>query len=200
MNKQNINILLFAILFPIAILSAQRTIPSNMSFANESIKKSLKELNISEELHSNKSYHIQRSKSDNLSAFLSDVVSEYLEEGGHKTVFNGHGDNPETDLLLRIIEPILDLDVKGGKRTVAGEFTILLYSIEAGEINWGKEYSVIIAAEDNVGEKSARYLNSMAPGFLRIEKKAVFSGKKLEKVLALTVAGIITYLFYSIRG
>ena len=200
MNKQNINILLFAILFPFAILSAQRTIPSNMSFANESIKKSLKELNISEELRSNKSYHIQRSKSDSLSAFLSDVVSEYLKEGGHKTVFNGHGDNPETDLLLRIIEPILDLDVKGGKRRVAGEFTILLYSVEAGEINWGKEYSVIIAAEDNVGEKSAQYLNSMAPGFLRIEKKAVFSGKKLEKVLALTVAGIITYLFYSIRG
>jgi len=154
MNKQNINILLLAILFPFAILSAQRTIPSNRSFTNETIKESLKELNISEELHSDKTYHIQRSKSDSLSVFLSDVVSEYLKESGYKTVFNGHGDNPETDLLLRIIEPILDLDVKGGKRTVAGEFTILLYSIEAGEINWGKEYSVIIAAEDNVGEKS----------------------------------------------
>ncbi|TFB12627.1 hypothetical protein E3V33_05010 [Candidatus Marinimicrobia bacterium MT.SAG.4] len=200
MNKQNINIILFAILFPFAILSAQRTIPNNIAFATETIKNAINELKISEELRSDKTYHIQRSKSDSLSAFLSDVVSEYLKESGHKTVFNGHGDNPESDLLLRIIEPILDLDVKGGKRTVAGKFTILLYSVEAGEINWGKEYSVIVATEDNVDGMSMQYLNSSAPGFLRIEKKAVFSGKKLEKVLALTVAGIITYLFYSIRG
>ncbi|TFB12523.1 hypothetical protein E3V55_00270 [Candidatus Marinimicrobia bacterium MT.SAG.3] len=200
MNKQNINIILFVMLFPFSILSAQRTIPNNIAFATETIKNAINELKISEELRSDKTYHIQRSKSDSLSAFLSDVVSEYLKESGHKTVFNRHGDNPESDLLLRIIEPILDLDVKCDKRTVAGEFTILLYSVEAGEINWGKEYSVIIAAEDNVGGKSARYLNSSVPVFLRIEKKAAFSGKKLEKVLALTVVGIITYLFYSIRG
>ena len=191
---------ILAVLIQISILSAQNEIPNNVSFANESITAALNELEIFEELLSDRGYHIHRSKSDNLSAFMTDVVNKYLKENGFKAAVSNGGKNPETALFIRIIEPMLDLNVKGGDRTLDGEFILFLYSVERGKINWGEEYPVKIEGKDNVKGRSVIQLNNSAPDFLRVEKRAVFSGKKLEKVLAVTVAGIITYLFYSVRG
>ena len=200
MIKINTKILLLGALFPFSILSAQKEIPNNGAFATESINFALNELKMSEILLPGKTYHVQRSKSDSLSAFMTDVVYEYLRERGYKTVIDGKGDNPEIDLLIRIIEPMLNLSVKGDNRTVDGKFILLLYSIEAGKINWGKEYRVKIEGEDSVNGRSIKQLNISSPSFLQIRTESVFSGHTLEKVLAVTVAGIITYLFYSVRG
>ena len=200
MINLNINILLLAALVQISNLSAQKEIPNNASFTIESINYALNKSKIFEDLLSDKTYHIQRSKTDSLSAFVTDVVYEYMKERGFKTNINSSGDNPETGLFIRIIEPMLDLDVKGGDRRLDGEFILLLYSVEGGKINWGEEHAVKFEVEDSVEGRSVKQLNISAPDFLRAEKRATFSGKKLEKVLAATVAGIITYLFYSVRG
>ena len=200
MIKLNTKILLFAVLFPSSILSAQKEIPNNSGFATESINIALNKMKMSEKLLRNKIYNVQKSKSDSLSAFVAYVVYEYLKERGYKTAVDGKGDNPETDLFMRIIEPMINLDVKGGNRTLDGEFILLLYSIEAGKIDWGEEYPVKFEGEDSVEGRSIKQLNRSSPGFLRIREKSIFSGKTLEKVLAATVAGIITYLFYSVRG
>lgn len=200
MIKLDTKFLLFAALFPFSILLAQKEIPNNAAFATESINYALNELKMSEKLLPDKTYHVQKSKSDSLSAFVTYVVYEYLKERGYKAAVDGKGDNPETDLFMRIIEPMLNLDVKGGNRTLDGKFILLLYSIEAGKINWGEEYPVKFEGEDSVKGRSIKQLNKSSPGFLRIGNKSIFSGKTLEKVLAATVAGIITYLFYSVRG
>ena len=200
MIKLNTKFLLLAALFPFSILLAQKATPNHAAFATESINNALNELKMSEKLLPDKTYHVQKSNSDSLSAFVTYVVYEYLKERGYKTDVDGKGDNPETDLFMRIIEPKLNLDVKDGNRTLDGEFILLLYSIEAGKIIWGEEYQVKIQGEDSVKGRSIRQLNKSSPGFLRTGKKPIFSGKTLEKVLAATVAGIITYLFYSVRG
>lgn len=200
MNKLNIKFLLFAALLPFSNLLAQKTIPDNVTFAAESISHALSEMKMSEKLFTDKTYYVQKSKSDNLAAFVTQVVYEYLNELGYKTTFDGKVADKENDLFLRIIEPMLILDVKGGNRKLDGEFILLLYSIEAGKIYWGEEYPVKFEEEDSVKGRSIKELNRSAPDFLRIEKKTIFSGKKLEKVLAATVAGIITYLLYSVRG
>ena len=200
MNKLITKFLLLGALFPFSILLAQKEIPNNAAFATESINIALNELKMSENLLPDKIYHVQKSNSDTLSAFVTHAVYEYLRERGYKTAIDGKGDNPVNDLFMRIIEPMLNLDVKGDNRTVDGEFILLLYSIEAGKINWGEEYSVKFEGKDNVKGRSIKQLNNSSPGFLRIGKKSIFSGKTFEKALAATVAGIITYLFYSVRG
>jgi len=200
MIKLKTKVLLFAALFPFSILLAQKEIPNNAAFAAESITVALNELNIFENLLSDKTYHIQKSKSDTLSAFLAYVVYDYLNKQGIKSALDGNGDDQETNLFVRIIEPILNFDVKAGTRSLDGEFILLLYSIEAGKINWGEEYPVKFEGEDIVEGRSMKQLNKSSPSFLQIEQKSVFSGRTFEKVLAATVAGIITYLFYTVRG
>jgi len=200
MIKSNTKFLLLGALFPFSILLAQKEIPNNAAFTTESINFALNDLKISETLLPDKTYQVQQSKSDSLSAFITHVVYEYLKERGYKTAIDGKEDNPVTDLFMRIIEPMLKLDVKGDNRTLDGEFILLLYSIEAGKINWGEEYPVKFEGEDSVKGRSIKLLNNSSPGFLQIRKKSIFSGKTFEKALAATVAGIITYLFYSVRG
>lgn len=200
MYKIIIIYLLFTILFPLANSAAQTAIPDNAAFTTESIIHSLNELNMSEKVFPDKTYRVQRSKTDSLSAFVSIVVFDFLKEQGYKTFFNNKEDNPESDLFLRIIEPMLKLDVKDGTRRLDGEFILLLYSVEAGKLNWGEEIQVKFGGEDNVKGRSLKQLNRTAPGFLQIENRVVFSGKKFDKILAATVAGIITFLFYSVRG
>lgn len=200
MIKLNRYVLLITALLPLSVLSAQNEIPNNAAFATGSITDALSELKISENLIADKTYHVQRSKSDSLSAYFTFVVYEYLRERGFNAAIDGKGDDPETDIIMRIIEPMLKLDVKGDNRRVDGEFILLLYSIEAGKLNWGAEYSVNFRGEDNVNGRSIKQLNRSSPGFLRIGKQSVFSGKTFEKALAVTVAGIITYLFYTVRG
>ena len=200
MIKLNRNILLISILLPFSILFAQNKIPNNSAFVTRSINNGLIELKLSEKLLSDKTYHVQRSRSDSLSAFVTIVVYDHLNERGFKTMVGGEGNNAEFDLFMRIIEPMLDLDVKDGDRTVEGEFILLVYSIEEGKIIWGEEYPVKFEGKDSVDGRSIKQLNGSSPGFLRLEQKSVFSGKTFEKILAATVAGIISYLFYSVRG
>ncbi len=197
--KNNKNyIALIALMFSFSYTYAQNDIPTSVNFANESIKNALKVSNVFEELSFDESYHLQNGGTGALAAFISDVVIVSLQERG----FTIADDVELSDgaVNVRVIDPTLKLTIEKNSRAIKGEFILLFYSESGGDIKWGKEYTLTFGREDSVEGKSANYLNSAAPLFLRSGKRVVYSGNKLEKILAVTVAGIITYLFYSVRS
>ena len=198
MKKNKNYIALIALMFSFSHTYAQDDIPTNVNFANESIKNALMVSNVSEELSFDKSYHLQKSEAGALAAFISDVVIVSLQEDGYTIAADVELSVGAVN--VRVIDPTLKLTIEKNSRTIKGEFILLFYSESSGDIKWGKQFTLTFGGEDSVEGKSANYLNSAAPQFLRSGKRVVYSGNKLEKILAVTVAGIITYLFYSVRS
>ena len=199
MKNYKKNISLLALILSFSYSYAQSNIPTNANFTIESIKNGLKKSNIFEELGFDKSYHPQKSGADELAAFISGVVIESLQESGY-AIAAADVELSDSAIYVRVVDPKLNLTIEKNSRKIQGDFILLFYSENRGDIKWGKEYTLTFESEDSVEGKNTNYLNNAAPLFLQSEKRAVYSGNKFEKFLAVTVAGIITYLFYSVRS
>jgi len=194
-------IFLFFLIFIGSIqLSAQDQIMNNVRFAVTSIKKTVTDSLMTNAIPKEKTYRITNSANGTKTIFLTNAVKEALDETGYTTILDDDVDSLTNIVELKILDPIIDFDVLDGIRNISGSFKLLLYSNSNGNIIWGKEIELSFLASDSIEGIDARLLEEGVPDFLKSKKEIKFSSNKMEKILAGVIAGIITYLLYSVRS
>ena len=187
------------VLIPLSITIAQVKVIDNLTFSTTVIKNAVIERLTEEKLTREGGYHIIGVENDSLVSFLSEIVDEALDESGYNVTIAETAKNSDDAIVIRIFDAKLRLRINRNIREITGSFTILVYSSDKSDIRSGRELNVELNGSDNVEGMSRNELNSGAPGFLISGGVASFSGGRFEKILAAVVAGIITYLFYSVR-
>ena len=197
LNKFLVHIIL---LIPLSITIAQVKVVDNLTFSTTVIKNAVIERLAEEELTKEGWYYIIGVENDSLVSFLSEIVNDALDESGYKAAFTEAAQNSDDAAVIRIFDAQLSLRINRNVREITGSFTMLVYSSDRGDIRSGREINVELNGSDNVEGMSQNDLNSGSPGFLISGGVASYSGGRFEKLLAAVVAGIITYLFYSVRS
>ena len=187
------------LLIPLSITIAQVKVIDNLTFSITVIKKAVIERLAEEKLTKEGWYHIIGVENDSLVSFLSGIVKDALEESGYNTAITDAAQDSDDAAVIRIFDAQLSLKINRNVREITGSFTILVYSSDRGEIRSGREINVELNGADNVEGMRQKDLISGSPGFLVRGGRASYSGGRFEKILAVAVAGIITYLFYSVR-
>ena len=188
------------LLIPLSITIAQVKAVDNLTFSTTVIKNAVIERLAEEELTKEEWYHIIVVENDSLVSFLSEIVNDALDESGYKAAFAEASQNSDDAAVIRIFDAQLRLKINRNVREITGSFTMLVYSSYKGDIRSGREINVELNGSDNVEGMSQNDLNSGSPRFLISGGVTSYSGGRFEKLLAAVVAGIITYLFYSVRG
>jgi len=192
--------LFFLILIGSIQLSAQDQIMNNVRFAVTSIKKTVTDNLMTNAIPKEKTYRITNSVNGTKTIFLTNAVKEALDETGYTTILDDDVDSLTNIVELKILDPIIEFDVLDGIRNISGSFKLLLYSKSYGNIIWGKEIELNFLASDSIEGIDARLLEEGVPEFLKSKRETKFSSNKMEKFLAGVIAGIITYLLYSVRS
>ncbi|MCH8287833.1 MAG: hypothetical protein IID12_01835 [Candidatus Marinimicrobia bacterium] len=187
------------LLIPLSITTAQVKVIDNLTFSTTVIKKAVIERLAEEKLTKEGWYHIIGVENDSLVSFLSGIVKDALEESGYNTAITDAAQDSVDAAVIRIFDAQLSLKINRNVREITGSFTMLVYSSDRGEIRSGREINVELNGSDNVEGMRQKDLISGSPGFLVSGGRASYSGGRFEKLLAVAVAGIITYLFYSVR-
>jgi len=182
------------------ITIAQVKVIDNLSFSTTVIKNAVIERLAEEELTKEGWYHIIGVENDSLVSFLSEIVNDAFDESGYNAAITKAADDRGNEAVIRIFDAKLSLRISRNVREIKGSFTMLVYSSDEGDIRSGREINVELNGSDNVEGMSQNELNSGVPGFLISGDVASYSGGRFEKILAAVVAGIITYLFYSVRS
>ena len=188
------------LLIPLSITIAQVRVINNLTFSTTVIKNAVIERLAEEELTKEGWYHIIAVENDSLVSFLSEIVNDALDESGYNAAITNAAENRGNAAVIRIFDAKLSLRISRNLREIKGSFTMLVYSSDGGDIRSGREINVELNGSDNVEGMSKNDLNSGAPKFLISGGVASYSGGRFEKILAAVVAGIITYLFYSVRS
>ena len=188
------------LLIPLSITIAQVRVINNLTFSTTVIKNAVIERLAEEELTKEGWYHIIAVENDSLVSFLSEIVNDALDESGYDAAITNAAENRGNAGVIRIFDAKLSLRISRNLREIKGSFTLLVYSSDGGDIRSGREINVELNGSDNVEGMSKNDLNSGAPKFLISGGVASYSGGRFEKILAAVVAGIITYLFYSVRS
>jgi len=181
-------------------LSAQSEIVNNVRFAENLIKKSVIDALIANSIPMDRRYRFQSSGYNDRVLFVTHAVKEALDEAGYTTILDEEGDTLENVVEINILNPELNFELHNGERNLSGNFKLLLYSNSNGEIFWGKEMDLSFSDEDSVIGIEASFLDQGAPEFLKSKTEIQFTNNKMEKILAGVIAGIITYLLYSVRS
>ena len=187
------------LLIPLSITIAQVKVIDNLTFSTTVIKKAVIERLAEEKLTKEGWYHIIGVENDSLVSFLSGIVKDALEESGYNTAITDAAQDSDDAAVIRIFDAQLSLKINRNVREITGSFTMLVYSSDRGDIRSGREINVELNGSDNVEGMRQKDLISGSPGFLVRGGRASYSGGRFEKLLAVAVAGIITYLFYSVR-
>ena len=197
LNKFLVQIIL---LIPLSITTAQFKVVDNLTFSTTVVKNAVIERLAEEELTKEGWFNIIVVENDSLVSFLSEIVNDALDESGYKVAFAEAAQDSDDAAVIRIFDAQLRLKINRNVREITGSFTMLVYSSYKGDIRSGREIKVELNGSDNVEGMSQSDLNSGSPGFLISGGVASYSDGRFEKLLAAVVAGIITYLFYSVRG
>ena len=181
-------------------LSAQYEIVNNVRFVENAIKKSVIDSLMANAIPTDKRYRFQYSQNNDMRLFVANAVKEALDEAGYTTILDDDVDSLENVVEIKILDPNLIFDLRNGLRNISGNFKLLLYSNLKGDIFWGKEMNLSFKENDSVIGSEARLLEQNAPEFLKSKKEVQFTSNKMEKILAGLIAGILTYLLYSVRS
>ena len=122
---------------------------------------------------------------------MTNAVKEALDEEGYNAKLRD-------DVEMKILNPEIKFEVRKGLRKISGTFKLLLYSKSNEDIIWEKDMDLSFREEDSVEGIAVGSLEQGAPDFLTIKNETQFSSSKVEKIRAGVVAGIITYLLYSV--
>ncbi len=188
------------LLIPLSITIAQVEVIDNLTFSTSVIKNAVIERLVEEKLTKEGQYHIIGAENDSLVSFLSGIVKDALEESGYDAAITETVQNSDDAAVIRIFDAQLSLKINRNVREITGSFTMLVYFSNMGDIRSGREINVELNGSDNVEGMSQKDLISGSPGFLVSGGGVSYSGGRFEKLLAVVVAGIITYLFYSVRS
>ncbi len=190
----------FLILIGNTQLSGQGQILNNVQFAGTAIKKTVTDSLKTNAFPKEKIYRFINSGNGNETNFVTNKVKEALDEIGYATILGDDVDSLKNIVELKIFDPKINFKVLDGMRNISGSFNLLLYSSSNGNINWGKEMEVSFIGSDSIKGNDSRLLEEGAPDFLRSKKEIKFSSNITEKFLAGVIAGIISYLLYSVRS
>lgn len=190
----------FLILMWSAQLSGQDEIMNNVRFAETAIKKIVTDSLTVNAIPKEKTYRILSSENEAKTLFVTNAVKEALDEMGYTTILDDDVDTLTNIVELNILNPEINFELRDGLRKISGNFKLLLYSKSNGNINWGKEMDLSFLGNDSVKGIDTGLLEQGAPDFLKSNKEVKFSSSKMEKFLAGVIAGIITYLLYSVRS
>jgi len=181
-------------------LSGQDQIMNNVRFAGTAIKKTVTDSLMKNAIPNDKIYRIIYSGNETKTIFVTNKVKEALDEMGYTTILDDDVDSLKNIVEVKIFNQKIKFKVVDGMRNISGSFKLLLYSMSNGNITWGKEIEFRFLANDSVKGIDERLLEEGAPDFLKSKKEIKFSSNKMEKMLAGVIAGIITYLLYSVRS
>ncbi len=187
------------LLIPLSITIAQVEVIDNLTFSTNVIKNAVIERLAEEKLTKEGWYHIIGLENDSLVSFLSEIVKDALDESGYNAAITEAAQNSDDAAVISIFDAQLSLKINRNIREITGSFTMLVYFSNRGDIRSGREINVELNGSDNVEGMRQKNLISGSPGFLVSGGRASYSGRRFEKILAAVVAGIITYLFYSVR-
>lgn len=190
----------FLILMGSAQLSGQDEIMNNVRFAETAIKKIVTDSLTVNAIPKEKTYRILSSENEAKTLFVTNAVKEALDEMGYTTILDDDVDTLTNIVELNILNPEINFELRDGLRKISGNFKLLLYSKSDGNINWGKEMDLSFLGNDSVMGIDTGLLEQGAPDFLKSKREVKFSSSKMEKFLAGVIAGIITYLLYSVRS
>lgn len=190
----------FLILMGSAQLSGQDEIMNNVRFAETAIKKIVTDSLTVNAIPKEKTYRILSSENEAKTLFVTNAVKEALDEMGYTTILDDDVDTLTNIVELNILNPEINFELRDGLRKISGNFKLLLYSKSDGNINWGKEMDLSFLGNDSVKGIDTGLLEQGAPDFLKSKREVKFSSSKMEKFLAGVIAGIITYLLYSVRS
>ena len=191
---------IFLILIVSAQLSGQDEIMNNVRFAETAIKKIVTDSLTVNAIPKEKTYRILSSENEAKTLFVTTAVKEALDEMGYTTILDDDVDTLPNIVELNILNPKINFELRDGLRKISGNFKLLLYSKSDGNINWGKEMDLSFLGNDSVKGIDTGLLEQGAPDFLKSKREVKFSSSKMEKFLAGVIAGIITYLLYSVRS
>ena len=191
---------IFLILIVSAQLSGQDEIMNNVRFAETAIKKIVTDSLAVNAIPKEKTYRILSSENEAKTLFVTTAVKEALGEMGYTTILDDDVDTLTNIVELNILNPKINFELRDGLRKISGNFKLLLYSKSDGNINWGKEMDLSFLGNDSVKGIDTGLLEQGAPDFLKSKREVKFSSSKMEKFLAGVIAGIITYLLYSVRS
>lgn len=191
---------IFLILIVSAQLSGQDEIMNNVRFAETAIKKIVTDSLAVNAIPKEKTYRILSSENEAKTLFVTTAVKEALDEMGYTTILDDDVDTLTNIVELNILNPKINFELRDGLRKISGNFKLLLYSKSDGNINWGKEMDLSFLGNDSVKGIDTGLLEQGAPDFLKSKREVKFSSSKMEKFLAGVIAGIITYLLYSVRS
>ncbi|MCH8927146.1 MAG: hypothetical protein IIB39_00335 [Candidatus Marinimicrobia bacterium] len=191
---------IFLILIVSAQLSGQDEIMNNVRFAETAIKKIVTDSLTVNAIPKEKTYRILSSENEAKTLFVTTAVKEALDEMGYTTILDDDVDTLTNIVELNILNPKINFELRDGLRKISGNFKLLLYSKSDGNINWGKEMDLSFLGNDSVKGIDTGLLEQGAPDFLKSKREVKFSSSKMEKFLAGVIAGIITYLLYSVRS
>ena len=191
---------IFLILIVSAQLSGQDEIMNNVRFAETAIKKIVTDSLAVNAIPKEKTYRILSSENEAKTLFVTTAVKEALDEMGYTTILDDDVDTLTNIVELNILNPKINFELRDGLRKISGNFKLLLYSKSDGNINWGKEMDLSFLVNDSVKGIDTGLLEQGAPDFLKSKREVKFSSSKMEKFLAGVIAGIITYLLYSVMS
>lgn len=190
----------FLLLIGYTQLSGQGQILNNAQFAGTAIKKTVTDSLMTNAIPKENIYRFINPGNENETNFVTNKVKEALDEMGYTTILGDDVDSLKNIVELKIFDPKINFKVLDGMRKISGSFNLLLYSSSNGNINWGKEMELSFIGSDSIKGIDSRLLEEGAPDFLKSKKEIKFSSNKTEKFLAGVIAGIITYLLYSVRS
>jgi len=173
---------------------------NNVHFAERAIKKIVIDSLMTNAIPKEKKYRLLSSGIGKRTLFVTNAVKEALDEAGYNAKSDDDVDSLDDVVEMKILDPEIKFEVRNGLRKISGTFKLLLYSKSNGDIIWGKEMDLSFREEDSVKGVAVGSLEQGAPDFLTIKNESQFSSSKVEKILAGVVAGIITYLLYSVRS
>jgi len=181
-------------------VSGQDETINNVRFAEISIKQAVTDSLLTSSIPKEKIYRILGSGNETKTMFVTNAVREALDEAGYTTILDDNIESLERVVELKILKPEIEFELRNELRKISGNFKLLLYSKSNGNIIWGKEMDMRFLGNDTVKGLDTGLLEEGAPDFLKTKEEVQFSSNKMEKILAGVIAGIITYLLYSVRS